>query len=324
MTARPQSVRGLTEGAILATLVALFALATRYLPVIGIAAALVCPLPLAVLVIRQGVRIAVLAAVVAGTVGAIIGGPMTGLSIVITFAPLGIVLGLGVRRRHRAGTILVASVAVVTVSLLINLGLTLVIAGVNPYTTLIEGMQQGQERAVQLYERLGISREQIHQATGPMRQMLDLLPRLIPLLVVVGGATTAYLNYQVGRAVLRKLGETLPALPPMSTWRVPPLFLWALPVSFFLTEWGRRRYPAMETAGLNIFVLAQMVFSVQGLAVGWALFDRYTTPRWLRWVIIAFAVTNPLLGVVAFALGLADAAFDLRRRLKPAEAPQRG
>lgn len=318
MTARPQSVRGLTEGAILAALVALLALAARYLPVVGVASALICPLPLTVLVIRQGVRIGVLAAAVAAGIGVLVGGPLTGVSIAITFAPLGLVLGLGVRRGLKAGTILLASIVVATISLVINVGLTLAIVGVNPYTTLIESMQHGQEQAVKLYERLGVGKEQIEQATGPMRQMLEVMPRLIPLFIVIGGAATAYVNFEVGRLILRKLGHTLPALPPMSIWRVPGWFLWILPLGFVLAAYGRQRYPVVETAGLNLSVLAQVLFSLQGLAVGWAWFSRYNSPRWLRWIVIVLALWNPLFGVLAFFLGLADAAFDLRGRWRPA------
>lgn len=308
------SVRGLTEGAILAALVALFALAARYLPLVDIASVFVCPIPLMLLVIRHGVRVALLAALVAAAIGAMVAGPLTGAAILISFAPIGIVLGIGVRQRFSAPAIVLIGSAVMTVSLLVSLALTLAIANVNPYALMIDSMRQGQESAVSIYERLGMDRQQIERTTGPMRQMIELLPRLIPLLIVVGGINTAYIDFQVGRLVLRKVGQELPALPPMSTWRVPPLFLWTLPVGFLLVAWGRGRSPALETAGLNLSILAQMIFSLQGLFVGWALLDRYKVSRWLRWAIIAVAVTNPLIGLLVFFLGLADAAFDLRRR----------
>src|SRR2546422_695630 len=54
--ARPISVRGLTEGAILAALVAVLALAANYVPLVGLAANFLCPIPLAVLMIRHGLR----------------------------------------------------------------------------------------------------------------------------------------------------------------------------------------------------------------------------------------------------------------------------
>lgn len=312
-------VRGLTEGAILATLVALLALATRYLPIIQIVSAFVCPLPLTFLVIRQGVRIAVLAALVAAAVGAIAGGPLTGVAIVATFAPLGIVLGLGVRNRWKPVTVVALSASVATASVLINVVLTLVIAGVNPYTVMIESMQQGQEQSLRLYERFGLDAKQLEQASGVMKQALELLPRLIPLLIVGSGAFVALINFQVGRLVLRRFGIVTEALPPLTTWRTHPIILWMLPAGFMLNLIGQALHDALETAGLNLFFLAQMLLLLQGLLVAWSFFDRYHSPNWLRWIMIAIAFTQPVLSVVIFLLGLADAGFDLRGRWRLAK-----
>src|SRR2546425_11029122 len=77
--ARPISVRGLTEGAILAALVAVLALAANYVPLVGLAANFLCPIPLAVLMIRHGLRVAALATVVAIAIGSAISGPVTGV-----------------------------------------------------------------------------------------------------------------------------------------------------------------------------------------------------------------------------------------------------
>jgi len=341
------TIRGLTESAILAALVAVFALAARYLPLVGAASVFICPIPLTIAVVRHGYRAAVLSGLVAGLIAAMIGGPLTGLTIALTFAPMGIALGAGFRGGLPAGRILLLAASVATVSLLINLGVTLAVSGVNPYTLMIEGLQQGQESALDIYAKLGIERGQLEQQLGPYRQFIALLPRLIPLLVIVGAVTTAYVSFEVTRFVLRRFGLTVPAMPPLSAWRVPALFVWVLPLSFVLQLWAQgnpvpvalphailrqlppddvtaifrgpsTRFPVIETAGLNIAILAQMVFSLMGLVAGWVLLERYRTPRFVRWVVLLMAFSNPVLGAVAFFLGLADAVFDLRTRWRRA------
>lgn len=341
------SVRGLTESAILAALVAVFALAARYVPLVGAASVFICPIPLTVAVVRHGLRAGFLSAIVAGLIAAMVGGPLTGLTIALTFAPMGMALGAGVRAGWPAGRIFLVASAVACVSLLANLGLTLAISGVNPYTLTIEGLQQGQETAVDLYARLGIDREQLDQQLGTYRQVVALMPRLIPLLVVVGAATTAYVTLEVTRFVLRRFGYRIAAMPPISAWRVPALFVWLLPFSFILQLWARgspvpltlpaetlrrlppddvtaivhgpaSRFPWIETASLNITILAQMIFSLIGLVAAWVLLERYRTPPLLRWLIIFMAFSNPLLGAAAFFLGMADTVFDLRGRWRRA------
>ncbi len=81
--------QGLTEGAILAALVAVLAVATHYVPLLGIATAYLCPLPLAILVIRHGFRVAALATVVSILAAITVAGPPLRLaSRVWTFARL--------------------------------------------------------------------------------------------------------------------------------------------------------------------------------------------------------------------------------------------
>ncbi|MGH2347983.1 MAG: YybS family protein [bacterium] len=308
------SVRGLTEGAILAALVALLAVAARYIPVLGLAAGFVCPLPLSALVIRHGLRTGILAAFVAAAIGGIIAGPLVGGGILLAFAPLGITLGVGTARGWSAGRIVLVGSIIATVGILANLGVTLAVGGVNPFVVMIDSMRQSQQAVTQFYQGLGIPREQIEQAAGQVRRMIDLMPRLIPLAVLTGGVMAAYLNMVIGRSVLGRFGYRLPQLPPMLTWEVPPLLMWLFVLGFILMAWGGLVSSALETAGINLTLLVQLAFILQGLIVGWILLERYRAAPWLRWVAIFLALTNPLFGLVAFFLGLADSAFFLRER----------
>lgn len=351
MPTRTLSVRGLTEGAILSALVALFTLAAQYFPPIAVLSSLVTPLPLSMLVVRHGMRVGVLGTLVATAIAAIIGGPLAALAIVLTFAPQGLVFGTMIRQQRSASTILLVGSIVCTLSVLLNAVRTLVLSGFNPFGVMIEGMAQSQEEAMRLYARFGLNEATIEQAAGPMRQALALMPRLIPLLVVIAGITSAYINFEVTRFVFRRLRYTVPALPPLSWWRIPMPVLWALPVGIGLLWFAQAapvpfnvpgetirmlppddmsavvyrvvsRYPAIETAGLNLTLLMQMLFSIMGLLAAWVLLERYGAPRWLRWAAILFVFSSPQLNIAVFLLGLADVAFDLRRRWRTARAAE--
>src|SRR5437899_6038742 len=100
--ARPISVRGLTEGAILAALVAVLALAANYVPLVGLAANFLCPIPLAVLMIRHGLRVAALATVVAIAIGSAISGPVTGVLTLRGFAPVCLAMAVALCRQWSA------------------------------------------------------------------------------------------------------------------------------------------------------------------------------------------------------------------------------
>src|SRR5207247_2319082 len=156
--ARPISVRGLTEGAILAALVAVLALAANYVPLVGVAAK----------------------------------------------------IGVGVDPRVFAREV-------------------------------IELNKRSFDDAVQRYGRLGLDTRQMDASVTMMRDFFDYSYRLIPMLLLVGSFISAYLNYEVARHVLRRVGVKAPALPPMSMWGLPAIVLWALPRLSLLAALGARR-----------------------------------------------------------------------------------
>lgn len=330
MPQRRLSTRGITEGAILAALVAIFALASIYVPVLGLATVYLIPLPLAVLVIRHGFAVALLAAGVAGAIAALVAGPLSGAGLLLTFAPAGFSLGWGVARGRSALAILSVTALVSILSLLTGLGLILVVSGVNPYRTMFESMQSGQAAALVLYRSLGVDPSRLQLQGQQMAQTLALLPRLIPLLILGGGLVAAWLNYQVAGALLRRLGHPLPALPRATAWRLPSLAVWALPLAAVLVSLGRPRVfspfepgivappqGVIPLIGLNVMVLLQLAFFVQGVLVGWVWLGGRSVAPAARIVLLLLVLFNPLMGPLVTLVGMADSIFRLRARWMP-------
>jgi len=336
MSRRPLSTHGITEGALLAALVAVFAVAAHYVPVLGAASLFMVPLPLAVLVIRLGLRAAFLATAVAGIIAAAITGPLIGIGILLTFAPFGIVVGLGVRKGRSAAAILATAALVGVASLVVDLALTLALSGVNPYQITIEAMQRSQETSMDFYRHLGLAParlEGLESYNRQMRQFLNLMPLFIPVLLLMAGTVLAWVNYQVGRPILRRLGYLLPALPPLSTWRIPPYGLWLLPLAYVFVLVGPRggttlvdplrSVPSLReigiplAIGLNLLVATQVGFAFQGVLVAWVLLKRYVVMKMIRVFILVLIIFNPLLGYLAMLLGMAESVFLIRERVAP-------
>lgn len=318
--ARTLPVRGLTEGAVLAALVALLAFAARYLPLLGLVASFLCPIPLTILVIRQGARVALLAGLVAAALGGIIGGPVTGLLIALGFAPTGVAIGIGLRRQLPASTIVLLTGTVIMLTLVVGGAIATAGVGVDPRVTMreiIELNKRSLDDVVQRYAQLGIDTRRIEPTVQMTRDALDYSLRLIPLLLVLGSLTNAYLNYEIARAVLRRVGVAAPALPPVSMWGLPLLALWALPLGSLLAVVGAQRMPALEAIGVNLAFFVTTALLIQGILAGWVFMERYRLPKWYRTVVLLLFLSGPT-AVVTFFLGLADAAFDLRRRWRVA------
>jgi len=322
VTGRIKTV-GLTEGAILAALVAIFAVATRYLPLIGIATALLCPLPLAVLVIRQGFRVAAIAGVVAGLVAATLAGPLVGLGILISFAPMGIAIGVGARQGWPAARIVLVGTVVSVVSTSVSF-LGLLGGGPSSLSGMVQEMNAATERSIAaaaaLYARLGIPQTQVDTFSAQFREFGKALPYLLPGMLVFGAAFSAWLNYEVARRVLGRFGYSLVALPPASTWRLPSGTPWIIPIGLLLgVAGGRLRgLSLLGDVGTSLIMTATIAFMLQGLLAVWVILGNIEVTRVERIVAMVFVVSLStavtFINIALFLLGVLDSAWKVRER----------
>lgn len=315
-------LHGLTEGAILAALVAVLALATRYLPLVGLVTTFLCPLPLAVLVIRHGLRVAVIAAVVAALVSTALAGPIVGAAILISFAPMGVTIGVGASRGWPASRVVSLGALVSAVSTAASF-LGLAGGGATSPQEFAREMAATMERSMEtagaLYVRLGASRDQIDAMKTQYRDVVRLLPYLLPTILVMSATMSAWLNYEVGRRVLQRFGYHLAALPPMRAWRLPAWAVWGLPAGFGLVMLSQVfRLGVLQAAGNALSILTAMVFTLQGILVAWVLLGNLELSPRERTVavVIAFSLSTalPLISVLFLTLGLLDSAARIRDR----------
>lgn len=330
MPARGIRTRGLTEGAILAALVAVFAVATRYLPLIGIATAFLCPLPLAVLVIRHGIRVAAVAAVAATLVGAMLAGPLVGFAILVSFAPMGVVIGIGAQRGWPASRTVLFAALVSGVSVALNyLGLFGTRISMEEMT---QTMQRSAEMSAGLYRRLGMSEAQIGSTMSMMRQSAQFFPYVLPGGLALGALSAAILNYEVGRRVLSRFKYDLPGLPPVRTWRIPAAAIWLVPISSLLMAIGGgavvspppaaeivREHlvaspPLWQTLSISLAVITQSLFLIQGMVTGWMILGNYGFGRLAQVMSILLAFALPVLLMAYLFLGIIDSALRVRER----------
>jgi uncharacterized protein YybS (DUF2232 family) len=295
--------------------VAVLAAATQYIPLIGLATVFLCPLPLAVLVIRHGFAVAAIASVASILVAIAIAGPIVGLSILVAFAPLGLVLGLGGRlgwpAARAVGLASITSALSTAASYLGLLG-----GGRLSMDEMAKALERSIATAGDLYSRLGIPKEQLEAATRQMQAMVPLFPFLMPMMIVVGGVTTAWLNYEVARRVLSRFKYHLPPLPPIRAWRLPSWTVWLFPISYLAMALASRPGAprVLQSVGVSAVVTLQVAFSAQGLVAAWMIIGNYGFGRVAQIITIAMAFAVPALGLVAFLLGVIDSTMKVRER----------
>ncbi len=321
-SARRQT-RGLTEGAILAALAAVIAAVGLVVPPVAV---LLAPLPVMLLVIRWGLRTAVLAAVVAGLILLQFFGPLVAVSITVIFAPIGLALGWGVRRGVGAQVTVLAGSAAFLLSTIGTFGLTTFVLHQDLLGQLIQAQVQGMHQSVALLERFGAPQEKIdeirlladaqcwehHCFPPPMEQSLR---TVVPVGVALGALFWGYLCYTLGRSVFRRIGYEIPAVQPMLTWRLPRRLAMTLVwISAGLSGAGLW-FPDLSGIVLSAVLLNLFVFGFQGALVAVVWMNGRQLSRAMQ--IIAFvALISMQAGLALFGLailGMLDTWYDFRR-----------
>jgi uncharacterized protein YybS (DUF2232 family) len=311
----------LVESALLAALGAVMMLIAWYVPVIGTAVALVSPLPAAVVVIRHGTRWGVLSSVVTMLVLAPIVGWVTALGLWMFHGAMGISFGFAVRRSYRPTAVLVTAAGGCLVAILA--------ASLTAYFVLGLSLTKQIDETITMWtQALEIDRKIL----GPnpvIDQLAKMLPTretylvMLPGVVLVAAFVMAYVNLEVFRRILPRLGHSLEALPPFSRWIFPEAVALAgiLPLLASALE-PLRAVPALVRVLDNVSMVTWSCFVVEALAVATFFLLRAGFSRPLAGLFIVIAVpmvlTAPELNLLVMFFGMIDILFDFRHvRFEP-------
>lgn len=285
----------------------------------------VLPLPAAYVTFRRGLGVGVAIAFAGGVLSAALTGLGNGMLTFLLAALVGVVVGAALARSWGFTTTLVAA----------TVGGALAFAGSTAVAWVLAGLDLAQfeklfedslTAVTQMYESMGIDTAVITQASEQMREWFHLLPYLLPSILGVAGVVVASTTLALVAVVFPHLGERAAAGLAFSRFRLHWVasygFIGGLGLMVFgpsLGRWGE----GARLAGLNLFVLFQTLFFIQGLAVAhWiAVTRKYSAGR--KAVIYGAAVVGQLMIQLTSWAGLLDTWFDYRKRFAP-KAPQAG
>lgn len=309
-----RSARSLVEASLLAALASVMFLGARYLPLLGIALSLVCPVPLVVLGLRSSLRGALTGLLVSSLLVFALSGLTGAVAFALGFGLMGVVMGAVARRMGLYELMLVS----IGVSLLGKLAMVLFysyVSGFNPFMPSPSELEKAFGSVLSFYSRLGLGEEALRAMEAQMKHIAQVLPILFPSILIMASAMDAYLSYAISRAVaVRVLGAAeLRPLPGLSELRFPKsvgyLFVASLGSLLLPSE---ALSPLIAGALVNLRTLSSLLLILQGASVAFWFVRARGLPRFF-YVLVAFLVLFlPLGSYLSVVLGFADVFFDFR------------
>ena len=299
--------KALTESAMIATLTSIFVLATVVFPMLTILLALL-PVPFMVLAVRRGNRYAFFSLIMGSLIIGLLTGPLYSLFVLVLFGPMALAMGWWIRHRKNPHEVIFIGAVGSAAGIFAMLQMIALVSGFH------------------LTEQVGLLfSEVVQQQTETLMNMnlelaaveeaVSYLLLVLPGLILIQSLLSAFVNYYLTMAVMRRFATMEEPLPEFSRFRLPGHVVSGA-FLLLLLSWLTQYIESINTTSLlaNVTLLTVGVFFMQGISLISFWIKRTPVPRWLRiLILLTLVIISPMITLIAL-LGLVDVLADFRKR----------
>lgn len=306
----------MVEAGILAAIAVVMALVAMYVPVMGMFANFVWPLPIIVCCMRNGLKYGVMTLVVASIIIAIIISPIQAFFLGIIFGLMGLVLGECLHR-HLSPTriILYGSIGTI-VALILNVIMSFAILDIDPIATIFTQFEKSLVDIENFYRDHGFSEADTKAAINNYAEMIKMMRIILPGSFILSAPMLTFVNYYVAKKILSRLGESFENFPAFIDWIIPswvlaPYFLSLGGVTYFyinkLTEtW-------MYQVCVNIQTVCTFALIIQAIVLVYWYVKSKNKPKWWAGAITTLIFIIPIFSQIMVYVGAFDMIVDFRK-----------
>jgi uncharacterized protein YybS (DUF2232 family) len=305
-------LRSTLEGAFTCGIFLIFMFLALYTP-LSIIPALALPVPFTVYAARHDLRRTLLV-IIASTLLTFILGALPSVISALFAGLLGIVMGTLYRLHKKAMVVFLAGLLINLAFFLGSIIVSVYLFGINPVHSMQEMMKESLRTSESIVGSLGGTDE---RQVAMLRSMIDLIPKILPMLLVVGSAQMALLNHWLSRKVLQRLGMVINPFPPFRDWKWPKsvLFYYIFITILSMTNWMAKSEGVLHLAVLNLKPIFDLILLLAGLSF---LFFYAYMKKWGKGIpilAIILVFIFPVFPFILILLGIFDLGFNLRARV---------
>lgn len=305
-------VRELIQGAALCLGSLTLALAGATIPLVGVFFGLLTPLPLILLSLRHGRSMAVLGVLAIGASLVPLVGARYAWVFCLEFGWPALVLAEAIRREWAPEPSVAAGVLAVLGGSLV--GLVILSRGTSgPIEYLLNHFDLALQEAMGLYNKMGLSSEEVGQFSTSAGQVRQFLLATSPGLFVAAAVVSTSTNYFLAKSGLARSAGT-GGLDPGFSWNMPDWLVWVFIGAAGLVLSG---LPIVKEIGLNGLLVMMTLYVLQGLAIAAFWIRRLNLPPLVGILGVVLLLFQPLLLIILAGVGLFDIWFVFRRQTLP-------
>jgi uncharacterized protein YybS (DUF2232 family) len=306
------STNALVDGGKAAGLSVLFGLVLAFMPVLAILAVPLLPIPVAYVIARHGLAPGGLTALAAGAL-LIAVEPFSGILAFLLMALAGTGAGIMLRRGASQARLLAVLSALFLAAMVIWAAVVMLSTGMGPVEAVHNVTGQMLAAGQQSSSLIG-GQDGLNQ----LRDILDLMPYLLPSLMLVAAMAFSAIAVFLARPVFARLDQEFPAGAPFRDLRLHYSLAYLMIgglvcylVSPFVSDSASS---VIYLVGLNMLIVSQALFFVQAIAIAYYFLTQYNVSRVKRIGVYACLVLLQMTLSLPSWMALFDIWFDYRRR----------
>ncbi len=317
---QPMDSKALTEGALFAALTAIFALLGLWIPPLKIVTNLIWTVPIVVVIIRHDLKIGVITTVVASALVLMMSDPVRAFFLILQFGGVGIIYGWLFKKQASPGKMIILGSLVAGLSMVLMLIFSSWMMGFD-ITTIDQQLKETVEPSLEMYRQMGllermadqgVTEQQLKQS---MENLVAMFITLIPGVLIMSSIFAAVLNFLVARIIIKRLGYSVPYLPPFRKWQLPWYSIWGFIAGLAISLLGDVfSSTAVARIGHNILYIYVPFLLISGISVLVYFFKEKIKASWTRVILVFFVVLYwPVAMLMISLIGLFDPFFNWRK-----------
>ena len=313
------TTKALAEGAMLSAVAFILAIISTYIPILSIIGILFFPLPMAILVLRDGLKMGIIGTVVVFALSAILLGLPQAVLLIIEGGILGLFLGYCFRRRRGPLFTLGIATLIAAIGMIFGLMLSIYISGlsINLFMTELESLVREYIVAFQSQGLENMIIDPSMTVEEYTAYLITMTKKLLPAIMIIGSMGMALICYVVFGKILRRLRYDIPVLPPFNLWRIDWRFTWGL-IAGLACSWLGNQFNLtwLSTLGNNVLYVFFPVLFTCGLSVIVWLFKSMHFNMIIKILLVFLAIQfMPYVCFLLVIIGVIDPLFDFRGRM---------
>jgi uncharacterized protein YybS (DUF2232 family) len=307
-----EMIKGIIHGVLITSLIFVV---SAYLPIVGVFGALFIPLPTLFYRSKLGRSSAAIIPVLSFMVMVAVSGR---ISIDMLFPAelllLGFVLGelielsLPIEKTflYTCGSVVLTGI---TALLIFNLA-----SGKGFWTQMSQYVDQNLQMAMVLYQKTGMSAENIQLISSSLDKIQYVLVRILPALMISSILFIIWTSLLLAKPLLRNRRLFYPDYGPLKLWQAPEALVWGVIGCGLILLFPDN---TAKMIGLNGLLILLTVYFFQGIAIVSYYFEKKALPRMPRFFLYSLIGLQQIPLLVVIGLGFFDMWLNFRKLKKP-------